>query len=178
MNSRGFTLVELMITLAVAVILITVAFPAYRQMLLDNQRDRYSNDLLSTLNLARTEAVTRNQTVIICKSDDQASCDNSVNWNDGWLVYADVDGNGAFSELAGDVLLDAHEATTSSFTLTSEDFPNTVVYQVSGRHTRPATAVPHAFELCNTATEMDGRNIEITSTGRPRATVKTDCPDP
>lgn len=84
----GFTLLELLVTLAVAAILVTIAIPSYRGLVQRNTVTAAVNDLVGDLNYARNEAVTRGQSVYLCQSNDQASCTNNEDWSQGWIVYA------------------------------------------------------------------------------------------
>ena len=87
-RQRGFSLVELMVTLVVAVILLAVAVPSFRDLIRRNQVSAASNTLLASLNYARTEAINRSQLVSICPSADGASCSaGSMAFEPGWLIY-------------------------------------------------------------------------------------------
>lgn len=69
-RDSGFTLVELMITLAVAVILVTVAIPSFRDTLARNELITTTNAWVAAINAARAEAVKRNQSVALCGEDN------------------------------------------------------------------------------------------------------------
>jgi len=83
-NNKGFTLVELMITIAVAVILVTVAIPSFRELIARNDLVTVTNAWVSAINTARAEAVKLNQPVVLCGEDKVptsglgAGCDTSV----------------------------------------------------------------------------------------------------
>lgn len=83
----GFTLLELMVTLAVAAILVTIAIPSYRGLVQRNTLTASVNDLVGDLNYARSEAVTRGQNVYLCKSKDEATCETDGDWSQGWIVF-------------------------------------------------------------------------------------------
>lgn len=85
---RGFTLVELMVTLAVAAILITVAIPNFANIIRENRLVTFTNSLVGSLVLARSEAVRRGLPVSACASDNGTQC-TSTPWRDGWIVYTD-----------------------------------------------------------------------------------------
>ncbi|HEV2538084.1 MAG TPA: GspH/FimT family pseudopilin [Frateuria sp.] len=94
-QGRGFTLLELMVTLAVAAILAVIALPSFRDLLRKNQVGSASNALLADLSYARSEAITRGNIVSICPSSDGASCTtNGQAYESGWLVYSYTPGNG------------------------------------------------------------------------------------
>jgi len=71
-RGRGFTLVELMITMAVAVVLIMIAVPSFKTMTLSNKLTTAANDMVGAINVARMEAIKRNASSQLC-SDSSAS---------------------------------------------------------------------------------------------------------
>jgi len=76
----GFTLIETMVTLTIAVILLTIAVPSFLTFIQNSRLSSQTSDLTTAMMYARSEAVARNQTVII------GSTDNSVNWGGGYRV--------------------------------------------------------------------------------------------
>ncbi len=89
-SAKGFTLIELMVTLSVAAILIAVAVPSFGLMISNNRISTSASAFNQTLNLARNEAVRRGTLVFVCRSNDQANCTNTP-WDRGWLVWVDLD---------------------------------------------------------------------------------------
>lgn len=89
-SKNGFTLIELIVVIAVVGILAGMAFPAFQGITRSSQLTSTANDIVSTLNFARNEAVTRSDRVTICRSVDGATC-NTVSgyWEDGWIVFLD-----------------------------------------------------------------------------------------
>jgi prepilin-type N-terminal cleavage/methylation domain len=84
-RSRGFTLVELMITLAVLAIIMAIATPAFTGLVNSNRLTAQSNELVTAFQIARSEAIRRNARVTFCGSTDGASCAAAGNWSQ-WLV--------------------------------------------------------------------------------------------
>ncbi|PWK92851.1 GspH/FimT family pseudopilin [Fulvimonas soli] len=94
-KARGFSLLELMVALAVASILAVVAAPSFRDMLRRNKVSATSNALLADLAYARSEAINRGNIVSICPSTDQKSCtSSSTAYESGWIIYTYVPGKG------------------------------------------------------------------------------------
>lgn len=91
-RARGFTLVELMITVAVLAILAAIGFPSFQSVLRSNRVATGTNELIASLALARSEAIRNTVSSGICPSANGTSCNDD--WSDGWLVWQDVDGNG------------------------------------------------------------------------------------
>lgn len=86
---RGFTLIELMVTLAILAILTMIALPSFRDSIHRSRVGAASNGLLASLNYARAEAITRGQVVTLCPSADAAACTSGgTAWQAGWMVYS------------------------------------------------------------------------------------------
>ena len=81
----GFTLIELMVTVAVASILAVVAVPAMAGLINANRINSASDNLTAALQLARSEAIRRGTSVTVCASADGQACANTASW-DRWIV--------------------------------------------------------------------------------------------
>lgn len=103
-RSQGFTLVELITTLTIAGILVTLAVPSFSEVIKNNRLITQANDFVTALNVARSEAIRRSGRVTVCKSSDQISCSGSGGWDQGWIVFNDVNGDGVVSNPATNVL--------------------------------------------------------------------------
>ncbi|WP_417539845.1 GspH/FimT family pseudopilin [Marinobacter sp.] len=93
-STRGFTLIELMVTIAVLAIAVTIAIPSFRNIIVSNSVAFDRDEFFTLVTFARSEAIKRGTAVTICKSSDGGSCDDSLGWNGGWLVFHDANGNG------------------------------------------------------------------------------------
>ncbi len=90
----GFTAIELMVTLAIGAILVAMALPGFQSSVLKYRLSSRANDFFTALTLARSEGVKRNGTVSICQSADGLTCTTAGGWEQGWIVFYDVNGNG------------------------------------------------------------------------------------
>jgi len=95
-RQQGLTLIELMVTLAVAIVLLAVGIPAFQSMIANHRAAALTNRMVSTLTLARTEAMGRATPVAVCpRKAGKVECDTSATaWSNGWLVFTDVSGSG------------------------------------------------------------------------------------
>lgn len=93
--TRGFTLLELMVTLAVAAVLFSVAVPNMQVFARNNRLTAASNDLLRSFHVARTEAIKRQQNVVVCASADPTAATPVCSYGEftGWIVFQDTNGN-------------------------------------------------------------------------------------
>jgi type IV fimbrial biogenesis protein FimT len=80
----GFTLFELLITLFIISLLAIFSFPSFSNLFQKNTADALSAELLSAIQFARQEAITRGEKIILCKSDNKKIC--SGEWRDGFIV--------------------------------------------------------------------------------------------
>ena len=93
---RGFTIVELMVVVAILATLVALAAPSFRP-LVERWRVRDASETLqSTIYFARSEAIKRSGSVIIIKGPNTGSCSTTTTeqWSCGWSVFFDANGNG------------------------------------------------------------------------------------
>jgi type IV fimbrial biogenesis protein FimT len=167
-RNAGFTMVELMVTVAVVGIMMYIAVPSLTAFLQDSQLSSDTNDLVASLLLARSESVTRNNTVSICKIDpaDLDSCDNSESWQSGWIVFEDLDNDGARD--GDEDIIDTYTGMNTNTVVAATNFTNFLTYRPSG-----ATNTQGQFNLC--VSSSVAQNIIVNATGRPRIAAGV-CP--
>jgi type IV fimbrial biogenesis protein FimT len=90
-EQKGFTLVELLITMVVVSVLLATAVPSLMQFVKNNRLTGQTNDLVVAIQMARSEAVKRGTNTVICASSDQVTCTGNTTWASGWIVYSDFD---------------------------------------------------------------------------------------
>lgn len=178
--SKGFTLVELMVTVSVLAILVGLALPDLRSFLVSNRLSSDVNGLIGLLNYARSEAIVRNQNVVVCPKTNGAgiTCVNTQFWGEfETQVFVDVDGNNQRD--ATDVLLKTIPATDpTGLERRINRVTNTSVIRFGAVG---FAQVPHRFDIFaigDAAFEIKyGRTICISKPGRVRvATANNGCP--
>jgi type IV fimbrial biogenesis protein FimT len=108
-QGRGFTLVELLVTVSIIVVLTSVAFPPFQSLLQRNKATSSANLLLSHIQLARMRAVMDGATVVVCPTTDGITCSaDSEAWSHGWLTFKDLDYQQPPQPQLGDTVLSVH----------------------------------------------------------------------
>lgn len=155
--SAGFTLVELVVTLSIVAILVTIAAPSFRDLMIRNRIDAETGGLTADLTFARTEAVRRGAPVVVCPTDAAAASCVGSSWNAPRLVFVDMGGEPLALD-AADVLLRSSEAPPSDITLTPSS-------QINGVRFLPNGAVGSlvAFETCHP--DYTGRVVTLRRLG-------------
>lgn len=167
MGRRGFTLVELLVVLAVGSILLAIAVPGYGFLTSTSRLATVTNDLMTALQLARSEAVKRGMRVTVCKTGDAgavpSACDATANWHEGWLVFVDGSTPGVVD--SGDVVLRVQNTVNSTVIITTgTNYSRYVSYLPTGRS--QGLSLPNGtIQICIPGNRRD---IIINSTGRPR----------
>jgi len=166
---RGFTLLELMVTLAVAAIVFSFAVPGFQQMVQRNRVITYTNNFIATVNYARSEAIRRASPVSICASADGTTCNGT--WSQGWIVFVNTDGdNPAIVDAGGgEPVLKVQEALAVQYTMTPDAaFANDVTYDQNG-----AARATGVLAVCYAGNLERSRAIVVTRL-RPRVATDTD----
>ena len=129
-KSLGYTLIELMSMLAVVSILVSIGLPMMNVFFDSNRMISNSNDLVAGLNIARSEAIKQQIRVTLCQSADTASCTGSGQWEDGWIVFQDPNGNATVD--GGERILRLNAGVDGGqVTIRSNDVGNLIANSVS-----------------------------------------------
>src|SRR5512139_1878517 len=179
MKQSGATLLELLVVLTIAGILLAIGVPGFASLLHSSRLSGTVNELVSSLHLARSEAIKRNTRVAMCPSQTGHACADSGGWHQGWLVFHDTNNNAALD--ADEVVILKHPGLPAGFRLTGNE---PVSRYVSYTPTGMTKLVGGAFQagtltVCEQSPNPgDARQVIISKTGRPR-TVRTtiaSCP--
>lgn len=113
--SNGVTLIELLVTLSIASILLTVAVPGFRVFIQDSRLTTQINNFSSAMMLAKSEALKRSSSTTVCPSMNGTICTGVSVWSNGWLVFSDPNRNGVVD--AGEEIIQVGTALTGGNTL-------------------------------------------------------------
>ena len=171
--NKGFSLVELIITLTIAGILMAIAVPGIQNFVSSNRLTSQVNELMANISISRSEAIKRAVTTGVCvTASGGSSCVTSGNWANGWLVYyVCPTGDPSGCTAGNNVALKIHEALGGSNTLTAP--ADAIVFSKSGLLSSPSSGT-RQFTLTDTKNSAS-RIVCLAATGRPAMSAVT-CP--
>lgn len=167
-KNSGFTLIEMMITVAILVILLGIAVPSFQDFIQRNRISTQTNDLVADLALARSESIKRGVKVSVCISSNGTAC-TAGTWADGRIVFTDA---GTAATVDGtDAILRVTSAVPGGISLSSTGgAASNVQYTATG-----GVVSSGDFTLCKTG--YKGRTVQISATGRVSSTeMAANCP--
>jgi type IV fimbrial biogenesis protein FimT len=164
-NEWGLTLIELVITIAVASILVGLAVPSFRDMIQANRMASHANEMVSSLNLARSEAIKRSVQVRMSATTPGATNE----WGKGWTVWVDLDDDGVIDTAATDEEI-LRKVDSFSSGLTFDSTSSTDCTGNKSEYTYNPDGSMGACEiiqLCDgSQTGEKGREVNISPSGR------------
>lgn len=171
--SRGFTAIELMVTVAILAVLAGLAAPSFNPIIERWRVRQVSEELQSTFYFARSEAIKRGGNVTILRSDEGGGCtavgtDTSL-WSCGWIVFADLDNDG--EQDSGEDTLQTAPAPNKvnvQFTNTSDaKLTDPIKVDRWGRFSSTNAAIDFAFRLTpKSGSTASASSICVSSSGR------------
>ncbi|MDB5860945.1 MAG: methylation [Ramlibacter sp.] len=169
-HTRGFTLVESVVTLAVASTLLSIGISTLGDLLHGLRLASVSNAVLQQLHLARSEAIKRNGRMALCKSADGATCSDGGGWEQGWILFQDLNNSG--TREPQEPVQQRLEPLPPQFLLKANSpLARYVSYGPLGATMMASGAFQAGtFTLCRlSAGPGEGRQIIINAGGRPRS---------
>ena len=171
LKTAGFTLVELLVVMAIAGVLISLAIPSYNYITSANRVSGEINGLLGDMQFARIEAIREGSWVTICSSSTGTSCAGNNNWATGWIVFADANNNQTVN--AGETIWRVKPAFIGTDTATADNATKAVTFNREGFAQLAAvtTVTIHnptstkAFTRCLAISLAGMLNTELSGTG-------------
>jgi type IV fimbrial biogenesis protein FimT len=175
--TRGFTLLELMVTLALAAVILSLAAPGFGEFRRNGRLTSAGNDFLSAVQVARSEAIKRQQPVAVCPSatpeDANATC--SAGPFTGWIVFVDPNndclrGGGAEALIKGGSAADTLNAASTGVCVSfaGTGFRQTAVQVGQPIATRTVFCDDRGLDVQAGTDQSAARGIYVTPTGRSR----------
>lgn len=167
----GFTLVELMISVALLAVMLAVGIPSFTTMTQKNNLATASNRFVSSIALTRSEAISRNTTVVMCNINPASNaCDTNGLWESGWVVWVDLDGDNVIeepNEALNSEVIHREDAMPTGYTLRATTYSNRITFAPTGEASGDIASAADTFRLCdNSQNVVNSRSINFNAVGR------------
>ncbi|MCK9687838.1 GspH/FimT family pseudopilin [Scleromatobacter humisilvae] len=156
----GVTLIELMITLAVAGIAIAVGVPSFMRTLARHAIASQAEELQDAVRLGRNEAMKRSGPVVLCRTDaaNASHCAGSGGSWQTWVLFTDLARSGAF--VAGDAIVRQHVDVSGRMSVTSS--AASIRFESTGiAHSDNGAPVVFVFAPAGAAADSSGSNLAL-----------------
>lgn len=180
---KGFTLIEMMMTLSIAAILITVALPSYNTFTQNSRITTQTNKIVAAIALARGEAAKRGTRVVLCRTNDYGDADpdcsgsggTAKDWSNGWLVFAVGTSRTTplYDPSQDDVLLAQFSPESGVDIMTSSANDKNLEFNPDGTTNESGSTAN--FAVCDARGVSHGNRISIAPTGRASTGDATTC---
>ena len=166
-RSSGVTLIELLIVLAIIAVLTTIATPALGHLKQAASSRSSRSALAVAVNQARISAALHRKQVVLCPSSDQSSCDHSIRWHHGWLVFLDDDHNNQRD--GEETIVALEQAQDDGVAILSSIGRYRIRFQPDGT----ADGTNLTLTVCDRRGTDEARTLVLNNTGRLRSGTPT-----
>jgi len=128
--NRGLTLIEILVTVTILSVLVSAAVPSFTYALAGYRISGQVNGWLGDLQYTRAEAIKRGQTVTLCISSDGSTCATGTSWQQGWIVFADANGNATVD--SGEAILRTQATLTGNNTFVADNSVRSITFNREG----------------------------------------------
>jgi len=161
-GQQGLTVLELLIIFAAIAIVVLISVPGSTMLLEKHRLKTTSDTLFGGLELAMSEAHLRSSTVIVCPSSNSHSCRSDGDWNHGWLVFSDGNGNGTAQDIE---LIRAFEAPHQKIRIVAKGAVETSAsFTMTGLVGRNET-LSGMFRICLRDSDVPPRVVNVSEEG-------------
>lgn len=169
----GFTLIELMVVLTVTGVILAYGVPSFVGLVKNSRLTSGVNQVVAAMHLARSEASKRRVPVVLCTSltaetEGGETCSDDADWTDGWIVFADLNGNGDYDGV--DEIISATGAQNKGLTVTAHpQIEHSITYLPTGFADLPLNTVSGRYIVYCDDSEEDrySRVLSFSNSGRP-----------
>jgi type IV fimbrial biogenesis protein FimT len=176
-HESGFTLIEVMVSLAILGILAALAAPSFSDSIKKYRVKAIKDDLIASMQMARTEAIRRGRAVGLIRENAATDCTvNGASWNCGWRIVVDTSGDRAIDNSERNDPANILQVTTIplGYNVTHTGDTNQMIYNVWGQ----ATGVGQSFVISNSADGSTGAatvTVCVSAGGRIRSVKGASC---
>jgi type IV fimbrial biogenesis protein FimT len=169
-QQNGFTLAELIATVGIAALLMSIAAPGLNELTLNTRQITSANSLLNDFHLARDLAITNNSRVTVCPSSGGEQCED-VGWEEGRIVFIDRNSDRV---LNGDEFVERASDELDALEIDTEEFAASISYRPNGR-AMAETVRDNTGQLvlCDSRGGSAARVVIVDMSGRPRVSRTT-----
>ena len=162
-SNRGFTLIEMLICVAILAVLAGIAAPAFGKLIGKTRAQTARSQLAVAFNEARIAAVSHGKHAVVCPSQDQRTCSDTTQWQLGWIVFTDANHNREVDD--GETPLSVGQALAGGVAITGSSGRLRIDYQPDGS----ASGTNATLTVCDRASgAAEARTLVINQGGRVR----------